>query len=200
MKLSTTINVLPPPFSDNTGKVTRPDPIVTDELNPTFHIDTTKQTINAVIKPFPQPILLFSAQSFQDLNGSWNQNHLENRLLQILGPDPSSVLRSLFPRTMEEHPYAPGTVLASMIKSLGIHMNDNCSCRRHALTMNEKGNEWCSQNIDTIVGWLKEEASKRGLPFVDMIGKLMVKRAIKKSTKLLNNQPVPANDEDLDNE
>jgi hypothetical protein len=66
--------------------------------------------------------------------------------------------------------------------------------------MNAKGNEWCSQNVDTIVGWLREEAQRRGLPFVDMIGKILINRAIKKSTKLLNNQPVPDNDEDLDKE
>jgi hypothetical protein len=66
--------------------------------------------------------------------------------------------------------------------------------------MNEQGNDWCEQNIDTIVGWLRDEAKRRGLPFVDMIGRIMVTRAIKKSRKLLANQPVPDNDEDLDKE
>jgi|APGre2960657404_1045060.scaffolds.fasta_scaffold01243_10 hypothetical protein len=200
MKLAKSITIVPPPFSDNNGKVNQPPPIITDELNLLYTIDPLKQIISVAIQYFPLPIQLFTSSSYDQLNGFWNQNVLENRLLQILGDDPAKTLRSLFPRTMEEDPYAPGTVLASMIKSIGIHMSDNCSCRRHALTMNAKGNEWCSQNVDTIVGWLREEAQRRGLPFVDMIGKILINRAIKKSTKLLNNQPVPDNDEDLDKE
>ena len=77
-------------------------------------------------------------------------------------------------------------------------MTDSCSCKAHALEMNEHGNDWCEQNIDTVVGWLREEASRRGLPFMDALGKLLVGRAIKKSRKLLANEPVPENDEDLD--
>ena len=85
-----------------------------------------------------------------------------------------------------------------MIKSVGIQMTDSCSCKKHALEMNEKGNDWCEQNIDTVVGWLRDEAKRRNLPFLDAIGKLLVGRAIKKSRKLLANEPVPENDEDLD--
>lgn len=200
MKLSEKINVLPPPFSDNSGNVTTPGPIVTDELNLVFSIEPNRQSIQVSIEHFPLPITLYSGASYDELNGAWNQSVLEHRLLQILGNNPSLVLRSLFPRTMEEDPNGPGTQLSKMIKSLGIHMSDSCSCRRHALTMNEKGNDWCEQNIDTVVGWLREEAKRRGLPFVDMVGKVMVNRAIKKSRKLLANQPVPENDEELDNE
>ncbi len=200
MKLAQKINVVPPPFSDNAGKVTTPEAIVTDTLDLTFSIEPEAQRITVNIQHFPLPITLYGGPSYEELNGLWNQSTLENRLLQILGDNPSLVLRSLFPRTMEEDPHGPGTVLAGMIKTLGIHMSDSCSCRRHALAMNEKGNEWCSQNLDTVVGWLREEASRRGLPFVDMVGKVMVNRAIKKSKKLLANQPVPENDEELDKE
>lgn len=38
-------------------------------------------------------------------------------------------------------------------------------------------------DIDEIVGWLREEASKRGLPFVDMAGRMLVKRAIRNARK-----------------
>jgi hypothetical protein len=200
MKLAQKINVVPPPFSDNAGKVTSPEAIATDTLDLTFSIEPEAQRITVNIQHFPLPITLYGGPSYEELNGLWNQSTLENRLLQILGDNPSAVLRSLFPRTMEEDPHGPGTVLAGMIKTLGIHMSDSCSCRRHALAMNEKGNEWCSQNMDTVVGWLREEASRRGLPFVDMVGRVMVNRAIKKSKKLLANQPVPENDEELDKE
>lgn len=200
MKLAQKINVTPPPYSDNSGAVTVPEPIVTDDLKLLFNIDPEKRHITVNIQNFPLPITLYGGPSYDELNGFWNQSILENRLLSILGDNPNSMLRSLFPRTMEEDPNGPGTQLSKMIKSLGIHMSDSCSCRRHALTMNEKGNDWCEQNVDTIVGWLRDEASRRGLPFIDMIGKVMVNRAIKKSKKLLANQPVPENDEDLDKE
>jgi hypothetical protein len=100
---------------------------------------------------------------------------------------------------MEENPNGPGSMLSNMIKKIGIVMTQGCSCRRHAIEMNEKGNDWCEQNIDTIVAWLREEAGKRRLPFLDSVGKLMVNRAIKKSRRLLANESVPSNDEDLDN-
>ena len=77
-------------------------------------------------------------------------------------------------------------------------MTAGCSCRRHALEMNAQGNDWCEQNIDTIVGWLRDEAKRRKLPFIDAVGSLIVKRAIKKSRKILANEPVPENDEELD--
>lgn len=65
-------------------------------------------------------------------------------------------------------------------------MIDNCSCKRHALEMNEKGNDWCEENIDIIVGWLKDEAKRRGLPFIDAAGKMLVNSAISQSRKLLS--------------
>jgi len=49
--------------------------------------------------------------------------------------------------------------------------------------MDERGIEWCEQNIDEIVGWLREEAHKRGLPFVDMAGRMLVRRAIRNARR-----------------
>lgn len=199
MKLNQTITVQPPPYSDNAGNVTTPDPIVTDTLKVVYMDDPTNKIISVQIDQIPLPVNLYSAASYDEL-GDWTKSQLENRLRVMMGDHPDKFLRSLFPKTMEEDPYGPGTQLSKMIKSLGIHMSDSCSCRRHAINMNEKGNDWCEQNIDTVVGWLDQEAKNRGLPFVKMVGRVMVNRAIKKSRKLLANQPVPENDEDLDNE
>ena len=49
--------------------------------------------------------------------------------------------------------------------------------------MDQNGIEWCENNIDTIVEWLREEATKRKLPFIDAAGKLLVKRAISNAKK-----------------
>ena len=102
-----------------------------------------------------------------------------------MGDDVAGFLRAKFPKTLEENPNGPGSILTNMIKSIGIKSSSSCSCRRHALEMNDNGPEWCEQNISTIVSWLREESKKRGLPFVDAVGKMMVNRAIAKSKKLL---------------
>lgn len=90
------------------------------------------------------------------------------------------------PKTFDDYPNGPGTILHKMLGKIGIHSTPNCSCRRRAMEMNEKGPQWCLENIDTIVGWLREEAQKRKLPFIDFAGKLLIQRAIKISKKNLN--------------
>lgn len=79
----------------------------------------------------------------------------------------------------------PGTELKKLLSKIGISASPNCSCNRRAEIMNKMGAEWCSENIDTIVGWLKEEANKRKLPFVDMAGRILVKKAISNAKKTL---------------
>lgn len=89
------------------------------------------------------------------------------------------------PQTLEDYPNGPGTILSKMLGKIGINSTPNCSCRRRAIEMNNRGPDWCAENINTIVGWLREEAEKRKLPFVDFAGKLLVQRAIKVSRKNL---------------
>jgi hypothetical protein len=36
--------------------------------------------------------------------------------------------------------------------------------------MNAMGNDWCEENIDTIVGWLAEEAASRDCRFSTLSG------------------------------
>jgi len=49
--------------------------------------------------------------------------------------------------------------------------------------MDQWGCDKCEERIDEIVGWLREEAAKRQLPFVDMAGRILVKRAIKNARR-----------------
>ena len=79
--------------------------------------------------------------------------------------------------------HGPGTELKKLLKKVGITATPNCSCNARARTMDERGCDWCETNIDEIVGWLREEAAKRGLPFVDMAGRMLVKRAIRNARK-----------------
>jgi hypothetical protein len=43
---------------------------------------------------------------------------------------------------------------------------------------------WCLDNIGTIVGWLREQAEARGLPFLDAAGRMLVRRAVRNARKL----------------
>lgn len=97
-----------------------------------------------------------------------------------LPPPPSAP-----PQTLEDFPNGPGTILSKMLSKIGIHSTPNCSCRRRAMEMNTRGPDWCAENMDTIVGWLREESEKRKLPFVDFAGKLLIQRAIKVSRKAM---------------
>jgi hypothetical protein len=198
MKLNNTITIIPPPFTDHTGKITYPNNIILDNLELVFTDNTKAKTVHAHIIGIPNPLLLWSDNTYDDA-GDWTQLQAENRINELLGDNQAVSLRALFPKTLEEYPNSPGTVLSKMIKSLGFTMSDSCSCKRHALEMNDKGNDWCSENLDTIIGWLREETNRRNLPFIETIARLMVNRAIKKSRKLLANEPVPENDEELDN-
>lgn len=80
--------------------------------------------------------------------------------------------------------HGPGTELKKLLTKVGIRASPNCSCNAKARIMDERGCDWCDENIDTIVGWLRDEATKRKLPFVDLAGRLIVKRAIRNARRL----------------
>ena len=77
----------------------------------------------------------------------------------------------------------PGTELKKSLARIGIQPAKNCACNHRAAVMDRQGCDWCEANIDTIVGWLREEATKRGLPFLDAAGRLLVRRAIRNARK-----------------
>jgi hypothetical protein len=73
--------------------------------------------------------------------------------------------------------------LKKLLSLVGITATPNCSCNARAAKMDQEGVEWCEAHLDEIVGWLREEATKRGLPFVDMAGRVLVRRAISNARK-----------------
>ena len=74
--------------------------------------------------------------------------------------------------------HGPGTELKKLLALIGITATPNCSCNARAKRMDQEGCEWCEAHLDEIVGWLREEATKRKLPFVDMAGRVLIRRAI----------------------
>jgi hypothetical protein len=74
--------------------------------------------------------------------------------------------------------HGPGTELKKLLGRVGITATPDCSCNARAAEMDRQGVEWCEANLDTIVGWLREQATARGLPFLDVAGRMLVRRAI----------------------
>jgi len=185
-KLDKPITLYPPAYTDpKTNKLIKPQPITLEQLDVTFMDNPTNKKVSAYIRPIPIHLLLFDKTEY-DILGDYTQAQLDNILEQKLGEDPQKTLQSLYPPTLEQDPNGPGTILASMFSKIGIKSTPTCSCRRHALEMNQKGVEWCENNISTITGWLKEESKKRKIPFVEPIATMVVKRAINQSKKRHN--------------
>ena len=77
-----------------------------------------------------------------------------------------------------------GTELKKLLGRFGIQAESGCPCESRANEMDRQGCDWCEANVPTIVGWLREEATKRGLPFLDVAGTVLVRRAISNARRL----------------
>lgn len=83
-------------------------------------------------------------------------------------------------------PGGPGTELKALLKKIGITSTPNCACNARARKMDEeelKQPGWCADHLEEIVGWLQEEATKRGLPFLRAAGRVLVRKAISNAKK-----------------
>lgn len=77
----------------------------------------------------------------------------------------------------------PGTELKLLLRRVGIVETGGCNCRTRALVMDSEGPDWCEEHLGLIVDWLAEEARRRKLPFVRVLGCLLVRRAIRNARK-----------------
>ena len=82
-------------------------------------------------------------------------------------------------------PHGPGTELSKLLKRFGIEPTPTCACRAKAAEMDAWGCDECSKpgRIEEVVAVMRDEAAARGLPFVDIAARLLVKRAIHNARK-----------------
>lgn len=94
-----------------------------------------------------------------------------------------------YPRSQKPPPKRcrAGAELKRLLGRFGISSTPSCSCNARAAEMDARGCEWCEENIDVIVGWLREEASRRRLPFIDAAARAIVRRAVKNARKAIDN-------------
>jgi len=183
MKLPYRVTVTPPKTSDQRGNLITPPSFNLEFIQINYVDSPSNKTVNANIFPFPLPLKLWHGEEYDSI-GDWTQKQAENRVFEVLGNDIQKSLNDLYPATLEDDPNGPGSILSKMLSKVGIKATPNCSCKQRAITMNKNGVEWCENNMDTILGWLKEESDKRNLPFVEIVAKMLVYRAINKSKKL----------------
>jgi hypothetical protein len=81
--------------------------------------------------------------------------------------------------------FGPGTELSKLLKKIGIEPTPTCACRAKAAQMDAWGADECSkpERIEEVVAVMREEAKARGLPFIDAVGRMLVKRAIHNARK-----------------
>ena len=84
--------------------------------------------------------------------------------------------------------HGPGTELKRILARVGIVATPDCSCNAYAVLMNANGCDWVEANLDTVVGWLREQATARGLPFLDVAGRVLVRRAVANSRRAAKKQ------------
>ena len=92
----------------------------------------------------------------------------------------------------------PGTELKKLLSKIGITATPTCKCNARARYMDEqeaKEPGWCERNIEEIVGYLREAAADRGLPFLDMAGRLLIRRAIANAKRAALDAPATVNGE-----
>lgn len=83
----------------------------------------------------------------------------------------------------------PGTELSRLLKRFGIEPTPTCACRAKAAEMDAWGPDECErpERIEEVVAVMREEANARGLPFLDAVGRLLVRRAIKNARRAAAN-------------
>ena len=83
--------------------------------------------------------------------------------------------------------HGPGTELKTLLAGwpFRIVATPDCKCTSRAAYMDAKGCDWCAseEGMAEIMAFLREAAEERGLPFVDMAGRMLVRRAIANARK-----------------
>jgi len=81
--------------------------------------------------------------------------------------------------------HGPGTELSKLLRRFGIEPTPTCQCRAKQQQMDQWGCDECSkpERIEEVVAVMRAEAEARGLPFLDLAGRMLVRRAIQNARR-----------------
>jgi hypothetical protein len=124
--------------------------------------------------------MLMAGTAVVTFRGQPDDDRVLAAVRQVLGDDTESDGRIIITVQRKPRPvgYGPGTELKRLLGRIGIKAEPGCKCTARAEEMDRRGCDWCAANVPLIVGWLREEATKRSLPFLDAAGTVIVRRAI----------------------
>jgi len=111
------------------------------------------------------------------------------KFLPLRAPEESAIeTDKLFQQVqLSAESYGPGTELKVLLAGWPFYIvsTPTCKCNARARYMDEKGCEWCEspEGMAEIMGFLRESAEERGLPFLDLPARLLVRRAIANARK-----------------
>jgi glycosyltransferase involved in cell wall biosynthesis len=106
-------------------------------------------------------------------------HHTEQGGFTVLSKDES------FRPTVPIHPWGVrcgvGQELSKLLKRFGFGEEEGCSCKSKAKLMDAHGADWCEANLETILGWLRDEHKRRKsrMPFIGWFARMLVRSAIK---------------------
>lgn len=85
----------------------------------------------------------------------------------------------------DRHASGPGTELSKLLKRFHIEPTPTCACRAKAAEMDAWGCDEAEkpERIAEVVAVMRSEAEARGLPFLDVAGRLLVRRAIQNARR-----------------
>jgi hypothetical protein len=97
------------------------------------------------------------------------------------------VARAVQPPLPPAPTHGPGTELKKLLKKIGITTSPGCACNQRARVMDQKGCDWCAENLSTITAWLKEEHTRQKimLPFSETAVSLLVRYAIRRARAMV---------------
>jgi hypothetical protein len=74
----------------------------------------------------------------------------------------------------------PGTELSKLLGRFGLAEKPGCKCKSTAAQMDRWGCDECAkpERVEEVLAVMRAEAAKRGLPFLDAAGRLLIRRAI----------------------
>ena len=70
-----------------------------------------------------------------------------------------------------------------MLGLIGIRPTPTCSCNANARQMDLWGADECEAREGEIVGWLRDQASARKLPFADFAARQLIRLAIRRARR-----------------
>ena len=95
MILSNPVTITPPAITKADKTIKTFNPITLTELDITIIDNSKKKTVLAKVTPCPIPLILWQGVSYTAI-GDYTQAQVENKILELLGGDPKTVLEDLF--------------------------------------------------------------------------------------------------------